>query len=188
MERSPSYWERKTSGVRNESPEDTKLMILKARQDYLQSIEHLKSKKGELHQLKANNNEERKALRREEREKERTKFKPIKKKTTFLPYIKTKQFLNDHTPINIGSQFFDLIDRQKMIMPDKCCTNKPPVNQAGDIWKTQDPKLNLFRREVKAELDSVDYDYEKYMKCSERGVDLPSSVSMGRYRNRRATE
>jgi hypothetical protein len=50
-------------------------------------------------------------------------------------------------------------------MPDKCCTNKPPVNQAGDIWKTHDLKSNLFKREIKAEFDEVDYDYEKYMKC-----------------------
>ena len=35
--------------------------------------------------------------------KERMKFRPIAKKTNFLPYIKTKDFLNEQTPINIGS-------------------------------------------------------------------------------------
>jgi len=53
---------------------------------------------------------------------------------------------------------------------------------------THDLKSNLFRREIRAEFDEVDYDYEKYMKCSERGVDLPSTITMHRYRSRRGTE
>ena len=117
-------------------------MLLNAKSDYLNQLELLKLKKKEYRQLKINNEIERKQLKREKREAERlSKLKPLVKKSEFLPYIRPPPFINEQVPIAVGTQFYDLEDRLKLIMPDKCVTNKPPVNRAGQIWTIQDPKL-----------------------------------------------
>jgi hypothetical protein len=95
------------------------------------------------------------------------------KKISFLPALYSKGYLMDTNSIEIGVDFVQHRDKQKLSFPDKCINLNSPKNSMGCTWKYQNVNGNVFRRDAKQDIDVIDGDLRKYYLSRERGIEKP---------------
>mmetsp|Transcript_43803 Transcript_43803/g.42267 ORF Transcript_43803/g.42267 Transcript_43803/m.42267 type:complete len:106 (+) Transcript_43803:86-403(+) len=82
-------------------------------------MQALRGKKDEYHDLKKNNEEERKQMKREERQAKSFKFNKMEKKMPFFPALSQKNEFNTMTSNNIIDGYMDSRQKYTLMFPDK---------------------------------------------------------------------
>ena len=107
--------------------DETREALVSARDRFKLYLDHLRLKKGELREMKIDNNKKREQMTQEQRIAENSKFGTMTKKADFIRAAKFASNFEDMTSVHaIGAAYIDHRDKAKLCAPDKCHEKKGP--------------------------------------------------------------
>ena len=138
--------------------------VEQGRDEFFQTLEHLKGKKEEYKDIKEKRQKKMLDQEKEEKNIQKFKFGKMKKKDPFWNSVKTIGYFEKETKaVQIHEPARDYREREALIFPNK-------VKDNTKQWKYQGHKKDYMQRMVGRETDKIDPDKLKFFECPTRTI------------------